>query len=287
MSKIAIEGASRGTTFLLDPNDIRIIGRDTPHKSRAEHELWQERATEPVDRGLVESMKMLGFISVCDVRRDGPYVDCVDGRRRIPACRQANIELAEEGRPLLKVVCQLKRGDKAAQIGAKIAANCNRKDVDAVTMALDLQSFIGLGRSPEEAASLIGKDVAYVNRLLRVLDTDDSVQAAVRARNLPGTAAIKLADLPREQQLEELAKIESGESSATVAAVSGAVKARKNGEREVSLAPGKRLLKKLVEHEDAKETLDEQFINGIRFALGDLKAARIGGLTALIQKVSE
>jgi len=290
-SKLAID-EKRGTpTFMVDPHKLIIVGFDTKHK-KGEHPLWQERALEEVDENLARNIATVGFQSVIQVRVDGTKYEVVAGRRRVKAARLANQmreKLAKDSGDAfipVKVECKIVRGTDLQHVGMMISENANRKDVAPLQMAEDIQGFLNLGASEEMAASAAGKTVPQMKLFLKLLDLDSKVQAAVRKGEISVKAAIQLAALGREEQVVELAKIEAGEAGATVADVEAAVKSKRTGE-EVSKAPGKRLVNKLLESDDGKRVLSAaDSVHVVRWMIGELPARNIKGLVDAIRLVS-
>lgn len=286
--KTAID-ASRGIgggVFALDPEIPKIVGLDTSHK-QGEHRFWQRRAFLPVDEALVQYMvkhrKSPGIISV---QRDGPDVLVHYGRQRVKAGREANRRLIAMGETPIKLLCQIVRGSDLELIGSMISENALGVNYDDIDKAHDLQRYINAGATDEDAALSIGRTVAHTRQLLRLQDVSPKVQDAVR-KGLAASAAIKLADLTREEQERELIKIEAGEYKPTVKAIEGAVKAIRKGETSATLAPAKGLLKKIAAHEDAERVLGEDGLLALKWILGLTKPRTIAGLSDLIRKVSE
>lgn len=281
----------RSTTFMVDPSKLVIVGHDTKHK-RGEHPLWQERALEAVDENLAQNIALVGFQSVIQVRVDGDKYEVVAGRRRVKAARRAN-EIREalaqdSGEDVIpvKVECKVVRGTNLHHVGLMISENANRKDVEPLQMAQDLQSFINMGASEEMAAAAAGKTIAALRQFLKLLDLDGQVQTAVSSGNLSVTAAIQLAAFGREEQVAELEKIQSGEVGSTVADVGARARAKRSGD-EVSKAPGKRLVTRLLESDEGKRVLSAaDGVQVARWLLGELNARNIKGLVEAIRLVS-
>lgn len=280
----------RSTTFMIEPHKLIIVGHDTKHK-KGEHPLWQERALEPADAELAMNIATVGFQSVIQVRVDGDKYEVVAGRRRVKAARLANMmreKLAKDsGNEFIpvKVECKIVRGTNLQHVGLMISENANRKDVAPLQMAEDIQGFLNLGATEEMAASAAGKSVPQLRLFLKLLDLDAKVQSAVRNGEISVKAAIQLAALGREEQVVELAKIESGEAGATVADVEAAVRTKRSGE-EVSKAPGKRLINKLLASDEGKRALSAaDGVQVVRWMLGELPARNIRGLVESIRGV--
>ena len=85
--------------FHLPPEDlVLILDKD--------HPLYDERVELPPDESVVLNMMKYGVRVALEVRKDGPEIQVVDGRRRTINARETNRRLVAEGRdPLLvKVV---------------------------------------------------------------------------------------------------------------------------------------------------------------------------------------
>jgi ParB family chromosome partitioning protein len=281
----------RSTTFMIEPSKLVIVGFDTKHK-KGEHPLWQERALEEVDENLARNIATVGFQSVIQVRVDGTKYEVVAGRRRVKAARLANEMRQKSAKDSgdafipVKVECKIVRGTDLNQVGLMISENANRKDVPPMQMAEDIQGFLNLGATEEMAAAAAGKTEPQLRQFLKLLDLDAKVQAAVRNGEISVKAAIQLAALGRDEQVVELAKIEAGETGATVADVEAAVKSKRTGE-EISKAPGKRLVNKLLASDDGKRVLGAaDGVLLVRWMLGELPARNIKGLVEAIRLVS-
>lgn len=282
-SRTAIE-ASRSNVFNVEPERLLIVGHDTDHKSKAEHPLYQKRAHESVDMSLAQNMAENGFTTVIDVRKDGPNLEVVVGRRRVKAARVANEMRAAKGLPPIKVVCQVTRGNDIAMVCRMISENALHKDVSPMVMAEDLQGLLAIGATEEEAARASGKSVQQLRQTLKLLDLDVSVQQAIQEGSITATAGTLLADLTREDQKTELARILSGQAGKTVASVASTVRARKTGEEAVQ-APGKRLLNKLVAHERSEEIFGTEGLRALKFAMGEMNPQQIEGLSDLLAEI--
>lgn len=283
--KTAID-EQRSTTFMVDPTKPLIIGFDTKHK-KGEHILWQARALEPVDEALAQDIAARGFRSVVLVRLDGTTYEIVAGRRRVKAARRANEIRAAKGLEPLKVEIKVVRGTDLEMVGLKISENAHRKDVSSLEMAEDLQQYLNMGASEEQVGISCGKSVVQLRAFLRLLDLDVQVQTALRADTISVSAAIKLAELGREDQVAELKKIAAGESGSTTADIAAAVRAKKEGSEDVIKVPGKRLITKLLESEEGHAVLAQaNGVDLVRWMTGQIHPRKIKGLTAVINKVS-
>lgn len=282
-SKKAIDAKRGVNTFAVDPDDLIIIGRDTQHRF-GDHALFQDRALEEFDEGLVQDMMARGFMSVIDVRKDGPTLEVVAGRRRVIAAREAKKRLGTS--KTLLVQCKVFRGTNSDASLWLLGENANRKERGLLGLAQDCQNSLNFGATDEETARACGKTVAYMRTMLTLLDLAPPIQAAVRSGKVSSNAGFQLAKLTRDEQLVELGKIEAGVYVPTAKAISGAVKTIRTGETAIA-APNKAVLKKIVAHEDAERVLGEDGLLALKWMLGLTKPRTIAGLSDLIRKVSE
>jgi hypothetical protein len=113
------------------------------------------------------------------------------------------------------------------------------------------------------------------------------VQKHVEQGRISASAAVALASLPREEQVEKAsALIEAGGSTQEARKI---VKSREKGEKadgddSVSPAPTKWILKKL-EATEGWESMDENFRHAIEWVLGKRSPRTIKGLSALLSKI--
>ena len=100
------------------------------------------------------------------------------------------------------------------------------------------------------------------------------------------TAAGQVASMPREEQPEALKKLLAearlrGEKKVKVKDAMAAATSQKNG-GDARPAPGKRVLMRVVKN--GAEVLSDDFLRGVRFAMGDLDPKSISGLVGLMKK---
>lgn len=290
MGKQAFDG-KRSQLFWLDPDKIVVIGLDTD--DGPEHPLYDERAKLPVDLKLVSNIEYLGkVLEPISVRKNGETAETVYGRQRVKAARVANKNLRARGCEPVLVPCQLDRADDGRFIGMMISENEHRQGDTPMTKARKLARFMDHGNTEEDAAAMMGGVTTQtVRNYLALLDLDSSVQKSVESGKLAASAASKLAALPRDKQKAEAVKLIAAGGNKTAAAAR-AVKAHKNGSNGSNGsggtgAPGKRVIKKVIAiHQeflsDGEEGLPEDFIRGLRWALGELGEGSVKGLTAMV-----
>lgn len=281
---------TRGTYFNMSPVDLVVIGVDTDHKA-GEHDLWDERILLPLDENMVLNIMALGVREpvIVEVQKgdDERRAYVVDGRRRTLHAREANRRLRERGEPEIRVpvLAEKNTDDKVLNM---ISASLNeiRLQDDIKTRAAKASRMKARGLTIDEIALAFGVTKTSVNFLLDFNGLHDSVKAAVDSGSITATAAVQLAKLPKDEQGEMLAKLtreaaERGEKKVKVKDATAGVASKKSGSVDARTAPGKRVLKRIVEKGNG--SLSDDFIRGVRFALGELDPKSISGLVAVLK----
>jgi ParB/RepB/Spo0J family partition protein len=285
-AKQAAEGR-RLNAFAVDPNELVIIGFDTD--DGPEHPLWDKRCKLPPDENLARRMIRDGFRGAIEVRKNGKKLEVVFGRRRVKSCRLAREIAKKEGTEAPDCVVRVVRGDDHELFGTRVSENTLRKDLAIIEKAEELKRYMALGRTEEEAAEIFDMTKAGVKNLLRLFDLDTSVRKSIESGDISFSAGAELADLPRDEQKEQLGKLlddaKKGIKPTARAAKRGkAQKARKAGDDGAAVPPPKRLVQavlKLNKKLPEKEQLPDDFVRGIYWMLGELGSDRIKGLRDL------
>lgn len=279
MSKQALPG-SRLNAFNMSPEDLVIIGLDT--KDTEEHPLYDKRIHLKLDEGMVKNIMVYGVIQAVTVTKIGGVPCVVTGRQRVRCSREANKRLLAEGKEPIRVPVMLKKGDDHRLFGFSVSENENRQDDNVIQKAENVARYLDMGRSEAEAAITFGVTKTTIKAWLSVLETIPAVRRAVEQGLLSATAAAKLAGLTPEKQREALAELlASGKPTVKKATT---IASNANGGSK-SMTPGKRKLLKLVGHDEAIDELGEDFIRGVRFAIGDLDASAVKGLKGFLDEL--
>ena len=274
------EVATRSSIFNFDPDDLVIIGLDTD--DGPEHPLYDESVKEPLPESFVLNVAELGVLETVGIRKNGDVAEVVYGRKRVRAGREANKRRRAKGLEPIRIPCQVKRGEDADMLGMVVSENEIRKQKSPMQRARFMQRMLDMGHTEESIAVHFGMTAQTVRNTVQLLDLDRSVQKMVDGGRLSATAATKLSGLKREEQKTEAAKLLESGQKPTVAAAARAANTKKNGANGASLvAPSKRELRRVLTASDANEVeLHPEFVRGLRFALGDLSATSIKGMTA-------
>ena len=205
----------RQDLFLFDPDDIVLVTEKT-------HPLYDERVNLPVKEWLVKNIMKLGVREPIEVRQNGTdaatgrlIVECVYGRQRVKAAREANRRLRELGNSaeLIKVPAKIVRGNDSTMTGVMISENEQRQDDDIVIKAQKLERYLALGNTMEDAEVIFGVTRDTLENWQRVLQLDPAILKKInrtgkRGGGIPMVVAIELADLPREKQVTALEEME-------------------------------------------------------------------------------
>lgn len=280
----------RKDAYFFRPEDLTVVGVDT--KDGEEHPLYDERAFEPLDEAMVRNIMHYGVKVAIVIRKNGPNSEVVDGRRRVLHAREANRRLAERGEPPVKV---LATGDKYSRdanlMGVMLSANEHRKDDTPLNRARKAARMMARGADDDEVKVTFGISDSTLRVWKNLLDLDGRVQARVDQGEIGAIAAAKLADLPRDQQVERCEAM-IAEGMTTAAQAGAVVKGAKNGKKvtrdDVVKPPSKAVLKKLVKalesDEDHGVEVSDEFVRGIKFALGELKPSAIKNMLVALRR---
>lgn len=296
------KGVSRTNGFSVPAHMLTVIGIDTPHKSMAEHQLYDKRVHLPIEQGghqgvpddhpHVLSMKEYGvqlpvLVEVHEVDGRDLYI-VAEGRGRVMKQRIADRLLKKEGRDIKPVPCIARRANaNIAKIDRSlgIILNEHRTEDSVMNRATKAQYLIATGDSVETVAQLFGRSPQTIQEWVKLLDMPSFAQDAVEGGRASASAVVKLAGLPKDEQKAALEKliVEGGGTKTATAIAKGS---RGNGTKgappaDVVVAPTKRAIKRAIEN--GKDTLSEDLILGMRIAIGDVPPTKVKGLVALLR----
>lgn len=281
--------------YLMDPDKIQIVGLDTDDGE--EHPLYDQRVLLPVDQNLVLNIMVHGVIQPITVKKDGDIPQVVVGRQRVRAAREANKRLTKEGKVPLRVACILRPGTDQDSFGIMISENEVRRDDTPMVKAKKAQKYINMGADEAQVAAAFGVSKKAVQNWLRLLDCDSKVQKAVESGKIAASVAMKLAGLPRKEQVEQLqAMIEAG--NATTKQAAAIARSKSNGSSKpaasegedqddgVLVAPSKRTMNKILQMvEEGKLDIDPSAVKMLRWVTGEIGPQSIKGLKAGINAI--
>jgi ParB/RepB/Spo0J family partition protein len=198
MAKVLISDAARGSHFKLRPDQCTIVGLDT--EDGPEHPLWDKRVRLPIDPGMVASIKARGVIQPIRVAvEDGVYY-VVAGRQRVRSARVA----CEQGAEVLIPAIADKMGDVERHAEIATIENAIRRDDSALDKAAEAQRALDREVPIAHVAMRFGVTVATIQNWIALLGLAAPVKKAIEAGTIAPTAAAKLADLPKADQVAAL-----------------------------------------------------------------------------------
>lgn len=277
----------RESLFRVDPETLTIIGLDTD--DGPDHQLWDERIKLDLDESMVLNIMALGVrepvVVVVQGKGDNRVAAVVDGRQRVRHAREANKRLVKRGEPALQVPVIAEKG-MSEQEQTLLSASLNeiRQDDPVMIKAAKAARMKARGSSFQEIALAFGVTDQTVGLWVNINSLTDTVKKAISDGRITPTAAGQLAGLKPEEQKTALAELleeaaASGEKP-TVDKAKNKVKSKRNGGTMTVAAPQRRVLRRVVEN--GAEVLSEDFLAGVRFAIGELNPKTVKGLTALM-----
>lgn len=192
----------RSDCLWFDPEDLVLV-------TDKESTFYDPRVELPVDDALTANIlfDMQGVLEPVIITKDGTDPIVLAGRQRVKAARKANIKLLKQGAPPLKVPCLVKKGDEASLFGITISENEHRRDDSIVAKAKKLQRYLNIGGTKKQAADIFGVSQVAIGNWEKVLSLASEVIKAIEADKISASAAAKLSDLPRAEQVAKLKEI--------------------------------------------------------------------------------
>ncbi len=280
MTKQALPG-KRLNAFGMDPGDLVIIGLDT--EDGPEHPRYDERIKRPLREETVLNIMSLGVqMAVKVVKVDG-RPEVVDGRRRVMYGREANRRLKKLGEMPNLVPVMLAKGSDNLMEELGISLNEHRED-DPLMTKVD-KAVRMLGRNADDyarTANAFGVTTQTIREWVKIAGVSKNLRSAIDTGVISPSAAAKLAPLKRSEQDEELAKLTANGKKATTKDANRATKSRQAG-TALPPVPAKRQLRKLVARSKEKDLeLSDEFLLGVRYAIGDLDVGSVKGLRGVL-----
>jgi len=203
---------ARSVYYTIAPEQIVLIGIDTVDGD--EHVLAADLVNhEPPDESFIRNVKKFGVFTPILARKTkvtGPdgetstRVEAIAGRTRVLAAREANRRLEAEGAPTLKIPVIFKVAEERVLAGMIVSENEMRRTTTPLEKARALQRAYARGITREEAAELFNKVPASIERWERLISLHPDVIKRVEDGEINATAALAVADLPHDQQVQAL-----------------------------------------------------------------------------------
>lgn len=204
MAKTLIDGAVRGSHFKLDPNEVIVIGLDT--EDGPEHDLYDKRVNDPFDEDMIASISLYGVIQPIRVVVDGDRVMVHVGRNRIRHAREA---MKRTGQTILVSAIAEKIGDGDRLREIQVIENEHRRDDSPLAKAAKMSSALDRCQDVKRVAMLFRCSTAHVRSSIAMLALAAPVKKAIESGAISVTAAAKLADLPKAEQVTKLDELVS------------------------------------------------------------------------------
>jgi ParB family chromosome partitioning protein len=186
---------------MIDPDDLVIVGLDT--NDGPDHELYDERALEPLDEALVKNVSVYGVLQPVTVREQGGQLFVVDGRQRVRAARSARNQQSKAGEFEIRVPYTThgaEGADRQQLTGIMVSANEQRRADEVLVKAAKAARMKALGASLDEVAIAFGRSTVTIRNWLSLLEADDAVLDAVRDGTCAVSAANEIVKYPKEEQ---------------------------------------------------------------------------------------
>jgi ParB family chromosome partitioning protein len=190
---------------MIDPDDLVIVGLDT--NDGPDHELYDERALEPLDEALVKNVSVYGVLQPVTVREQGGQLFVVDGRQRVRAARSARNQQSKAGEFEIRVPYTThgaEGADRQQLTGIMVSANEQRRADEVLVKAAKAARMKALGASLDEVAIAFGRSTVTIRNWLSLLEADDAVLDAVRDGTCAVSAANEIVKYPKEEQADVL-----------------------------------------------------------------------------------
>jgi hypothetical protein len=220
-----------GELPFLKPHSIKIVGVDLDETG----ENWFAfcpRAGEKLEDEWLADIRQNGVRQPVDVFRDGDSVIMLEGRRRVTAARIIYDEQKKAGVPeaeRITVRVNVRRGTPLQLFGFNVGSE-NRKERTPMQRAALMMKAQQFGADNAALATMFNCSTQTVKNMLSLLDLASDVQRAVDKGELPIREAIKLTDMPREEQKLLLTSLKEADATKGARASNG-IAAAKKGEK--------------------------------------------------------
>jgi ParB-like chromosome segregation protein Spo0J len=208
-AKAGYGAEARGELLLFDPDKVRTANEPG-------HPRYDKFRNYEISETFVQDIAENGVLEPIIVNRRGyvngvPQVDTVVGTRRILHARvvkQRQLAAGVAEADTIRVPGVPRRGSDGQLYAVMISENEHRLNDTAYARAMKCMHYVEtMGHTKEEAAVRFGKSVTAIEQWLTFAECSETIQEAVRQKQITIKVALTLAKLPREKQSEELAKL--------------------------------------------------------------------------------
>ena len=230
------------------PDDLLIVGLDT--EDGEENALFDQRIFLQENEALIRNIMIYGVQQPVLCREEAGALYVVDGRQRVRAARVAAKRQDEAGEFVVKVPVLIAKGDDSRMHGIMVSANEIRESDEILGKALKASRMLDLVGDITEVGIAFGRSEQTIRNWLSLAGADPDIHDAVRSGKVSASAAIELANLPREEQVSALGELSNG----TTVVTTTQAKKHKSTKGQRKTQPGvKRLwVKKAIKSETFK-----------------------------------
>ena len=209
--------APRTNTFQLEP-EILVLVTDK------EHPLYDPRVEDAPSESMIANVAMYGVLEPILVRKNGIAIEVIAGRSRVKAAIEANRRLVAEGKPPIRVPAYIKGGTDADLFGVLISENELRREDSMIAKGEKARKLLNMGYTVQQIAVTFGATRQAVDNWLAADELPTPIKSAVEAGEMSATAALQMADLPREEQMRRFEEIKNQGVKPTIQTMRNAAK---------------------------------------------------------------
>lgn len=261
-----VRGTPGNTLFWVEPDKLTLV------LDPSRTDLYDPRVERAPDEDLAKDLKTNGQANPLRVRKNGPRLEVMDGRRRTKAAIWANENLP--GTPI-KLKVEFFKGSDREAFSLMVRSNTHRSDDTPMERARKVNVALNShGYSREETCHLFHCSPGTLDNALSLLDLSAPVQRMVDHGTLAETVARELTKLPREFQLakaHEMIAAGTHKGSAGVQAARAAAKGQKIPKKQGKKVLGRPYLERFLTQVEAGRPSSEAAAI-VRFVLGNKKA---------------
>lgn len=199
-------GVKDRTYKMYNPKDVVIIGFDT--EDGTEHSLCDpiSNNTPTGEVGVRYAMEH-GIDDPCIAMRDGERVLIWKGRKRTRDCREANVRLEAEGKPLRMLPVIIKKGayDAKGVRAERVMENWIRRNLSLLDKAHEANELLEHGEATkEELAERLGVKPARLKEILDLVNLSQPAKDAVNSGRISPSAIQPLTKMSVDDQRKAL-----------------------------------------------------------------------------------
>lgn len=269
----------RSTVFMVMPEDLVIIGLDAQEDGSVFND---ERLELPLDEVLLDSILRFGVKKNVIGRKNKATgkVEITDGRQRVRCARRVNEILREHGEAPLPVPVKLEYGSDDLMFDLQVSLNHHVQSTPLMK-ARTAERYCARGKSDADTCRIFGVTQATLQNWRDLLNMDEEVHKAVDAGKVSSFQVLKFAKLSRPQQRKAVQRlVEMKERKAN----DKEAKEDKTPSVDKAKVPSKADLIAIIGKVQGKDKVSEDFLLGLKFALGAVSISDVPGLKEALGK---